>query len=59
MDKIHQKRGVNRMLRTPSSAEGFYAKAGFAVRGEPFDEVGIAHVEMVVGVNGQGVRLAS
>ncbi len=40
------------LLHAQRSAEGFYAKAGFTVRGEPFDEVGIAHVEMVVGVNG-------
>lgn len=34
------------LLHAQRSAEGFYARAGFAVRGEPFDEVGIAHVEM-------------
>ena len=34
------------MLHAQRSAEGFYARAGYAVRGDPFDEVGIAHVEM-------------
>jgi YbgC/YbaW family acyl-CoA thioester hydrolase len=34
------------LLHAQRSAEAFYARAGFAVRGEPFDEVGIAHVEM-------------
>lgn len=35
------------ILHAQRSAEGFYAQAGFAPRGEPFDEVGIAHIEMV------------
>jgi YbgC/YbaW family acyl-CoA thioester hydrolase len=35
------------LLHAQRSAEGFYAKAGFRPRGEPFDEVGIAHLEMV------------
>ena len=30
-----------------SSAAGFYTRAGFTTRGSPFDEAGIAHVEMV------------
>ncbi len=34
-------------LHAQSSAAGFYARAGFAVRGAPFDEAGIAHIEMV------------
>lgn len=33
-------------LHAQRSAEGFYRRLGFAVSGEPFDEVGIAHVEM-------------
>ena len=36
------------VLHAQRSAEGFYRRLGFAVRGEPFDEVGIAHVEMVL-----------
>lgn len=35
------------LLHAQTSAAGFYARAGFTVRGAPFDEVGIAHVEMV------------
>ena len=33
-------------LSAQRTAEGFYAAHGFLVVGEPFDEVGIAHVEM-------------
>lgn len=33
-------------LYAQRSAEGFYQRHGFAPRGEPFDEVGIAHIEM-------------
>lgn len=33
-------------LYAQRSAEGFYQRQGFAPRGEPFDEVGIAHIEM-------------
>jgi YbgC/YbaW family acyl-CoA thioester hydrolase len=35
-------------LHAQRSAEGFYRRLGFVVRGEPFDEVGIAHVHMVL-----------
>ncbi len=35
------------MLHAQSSAQGFYAAQGFAVRGEPFTEAGISHIEMV------------
>ena len=34
------------LLHAQRSAAGFYAKSGFSERGEPFDEVGIAHIEM-------------
>ncbi len=34
------------VLHAQRSAEGFYARLGFAPRGEPFDEVGIPHIEM-------------
>ena len=36
------------VLHAQRTAEGFYQRLGFTVRGEPFDEVGIAHVEMVL-----------
>lgn len=35
------------LLHAQASAAAFYARAGFCPRGEPFDEAGIAHVEMV------------
>ncbi len=34
------------LLHAQQSAAGFYEKSGFKVRGEPFDEVGITHIEM-------------
>jgi predicted GNAT family N-acyltransferase len=33
-------------LSAQRTAEGFYAAFGFSIAGEPFDEVGIPHVEM-------------
>lgn len=35
------------VLHAQRSAEGFYARLGFEVRGEPYEEVGIPHVTMV------------
>jgi YbgC/YbaW family acyl-CoA thioester hydrolase len=35
------------VLHAQRSAEGFYQRLGFAVRGEPFEEAGIPHVTMV------------
>ncbi|MEO8248367.1 MAG: YbgC/FadM family acyl-CoA thioesterase [Burkholderiales bacterium] len=35
------------VLHAQRSAEGFYVRAGFEPRGEPFSEVGIPHIEMV------------
>ena len=34
------------MLHSQCSAEGFYARLGFTRRGEVFDELGMAHIEM-------------
>ncbi|HEY0201673.1 MAG TPA: GNAT family N-acetyltransferase [Burkholderiaceae bacterium] len=34
------------ILHAQRYAEGFYARAGFAPYGEPFDEAGIAHIAM-------------
>ncbi|SFC23939.1 acyl-CoA thioester hydrolase, YbgC/YbaW family [Polaromonas sp. OV174] len=34
------------MLYAQRSAQGFYLRLGFVPRGEPFDEAGIAHIEM-------------
>ena len=36
------------VLHAQRSAEDFYRRAGFTARGEPFDEVGISHIEMVM-----------
>jgi len=35
------------LLHAQMSAAGFYRRAHFNARGEPFDEAGIAHLEMV------------
>jgi YbgC/YbaW family acyl-CoA thioester hydrolase len=35
------------LLHAQRSAEGFYRRQGFEPRGEPFDEAGIGHIEMV------------
>ncbi|MDO8249797.1 MAG: YbgC/FadM family acyl-CoA thioesterase [Rhodoferax sp.] len=35
------------LLHAQRSAEGFYARLGFLPRGEPFEEAGIVHIEMV------------
>jgi predicted GNAT family N-acyltransferase len=34
------------VLHAQRHAEAFYARLGYAPRGEPFDEAGIAHIEM-------------
>lgn len=36
------------LLNAQRSAEGFYRRLGFTARGEPFDEVGIPHVQMAI-----------
>ncbi|MFY7939630.1 MAG: GNAT family N-acetyltransferase, partial [Burkholderiaceae bacterium] len=35
------------VLHAQRTAEGFYRRQGFVVRGAPFTEAGIVHVEMV------------
>lgn len=35
------------LLHAQRSAEGFYRRLGFQAQGEPFEEAGIAHIEMV------------
>jgi YbgC/YbaW family acyl-CoA thioester hydrolase len=35
------------LLHAQASAAGFYTRAGFTARGSPFEEAGIAHLEMV------------
>jgi YbgC/YbaW family acyl-CoA thioester hydrolase len=42
-----EKRGdAEVLLHAQRSAEGFYVRLDFAPRGEPFEEAGIAHIEM-------------
>ncbi len=48
VDAARRRGDAEVVLHAQRSAEGFYRRAGFAVRGEPFDEVGIAHIEMVM-----------
>ena len=44
---VSRKRGdLDLMLHAQLSAQGFYQRAGFSTRGEPFDEAGIRHIEM-------------
>ena len=38
------------LLHAQRTAEGFYARLGFVRRGEPFEEAGIVHIEMVHGL---------
>jgi predicted GNAT family N-acyltransferase len=41
-------RGASELsLAAQSGTEPFYARAGFAPRGTPFEESGVAHQEMV------------
>ncbi len=35
------------LLHAQRSAEGFYRRLGFVPQGEPFEEAGIAHIEMI------------
>ena len=46
MGRARQRGNQEVMLHAQRSAQGFYARAGFLTRGEPFDEVGIPHIEM-------------
>jgi YbgC/YbaW family acyl-CoA thioester hydrolase len=46
VQKAKQRGDKEVLLHAQRSAAGFYAKSGFQERGEPFDEVGIPHIEM-------------
>ncbi|MDP2257799.1 MAG: YbgC/FadM family acyl-CoA thioesterase [Polaromonas sp.] len=46
MDAARQRGDTGVMLCAQCSAEGFYQRLGFAPRGTPFDEAGMAHIEM-------------
>jgi predicted GNAT family N-acyltransferase len=42
-----QRRGDREVtLHAQRTAQPFYARLGFAVHGQPFDEAGIPHIEM-------------
>ncbi len=43
------------MLHAQRTAQGFYARLGFVPRGEPFEEAGIVHIEMVHGLPASGL----
>ena len=47
MAQARQRGDTEVLLHAQRSAEGFYSRLGFTPRGEPFDEVDIAHIEMV------------
>ncbi len=47
VDAARQRGEHEVILHAQQSAVGFYSRAGFTPRGEPFDEAGIAHLEMV------------
>lgn len=43
----HERGDREVMLHAQRSAEGFYRRLGFVARGEPFEEAGLPHIEMV------------
>ena len=47
LDAAKQRGDTEVVLHAQQSAEGFYLRQGFLPRGEAFEEVGIAHIEMV------------
>lgn len=47
MDVARERGDREVMLHAQQSAEGFYRRLGFVPRGEPFEEVGIPHLEMI------------
>jgi len=48
LDAARQRGEFEVVLHAQRSAEGFYRRLGFAQRGEPFEEAGIAHLEMFI-----------
>jgi predicted GNAT family N-acyltransferase len=51
MQAANQRGDREVMLHAQRSAERFYARFGFVARGEPFEEAGIMHIEMVQGLS--------
>lgn len=48
LNAARQRGDTEVILHAQRSAEGFYLQQGFTPRGEPFDEAGIAHIEMAI-----------
>ncbi len=48
IDAARRRGDTELMLHAQRTAENFYARLGFISRGEPFDEVGIPHIEMAM-----------
>ena len=48
IDAARRRGDTELMLHAQRAAENFYARLGFISRGEPFDEVGIPHIEMAM-----------
>ncbi len=46
LDAARQRGDTEVVLHAQRNAEGFYRRLGFVPRGQPFDEAGIAHIEM-------------
>jgi YbgC/YbaW family acyl-CoA thioester hydrolase len=46
VDCARQRGETQVLLHAQTSAAGFYTRCGFFARGDPFDEAGIAHLEM-------------
>jgi predicted GNAT family N-acyltransferase len=46
MDAARQRGEHEVVLHAQRSAEAFYARLGYIVNGEPFEEAGIPHIEM-------------
>ncbi len=42
----HERGGREVVLHAQRTAQSFYAQLGFDVRGEPFEEAGIPHIDM-------------
>lgn len=50
LDAAAQRGDAEILLHAQRSAQPFYEKSGFTVRGDPFDEAGIPHIEMFRGL---------
>ena len=53
LDDLEDAGAATAVLHAQTPTVGFYAALGFTVRGAPFDEAGIAHVEMTQALEGR------